>query len=351
MAFGIHRKIKILIIDDSAVARKTLQSGLERHPDIEVVGAAPDPFVAREMIVSLEPDVITLDIEMPRMDGESFLRKLMAAKPIPTIVVSSVAPAGSRVALACLEAGAFEVVAKPNGDLGVGETVNHIAELARAAVSAKPLPTAAKVAASPIGAFESHHQVIALGASTGGTEALRGLMKAFPAKSPGIVIVQHMPPGFTKMYAQALNDTCAVQVREANDGDYVVPGVALIAPGNKQMTLSREGSKYIVKVFDGPRVSGHCPSVDVLFQSVAKTAGKGGIGVLLTGMGRDGAKGLLNIREAGGHTIAQSERTCVVFGMPAKAIQAGAAEHVCDLQDIPAKVADLCRGYKARNAA
>jgi two-component system chemotaxis response regulator CheB len=333
-------RIKVLIVDDSAVVRQALSTGLSRFPDIEVVGCASDPFVAREMILSLSPDVITLDIEMPRMDGLTFLQKLMASRPIPTIIVSSVAPSGSRVAMACLEAGAFDVVAKPSAAYSLGETVDQICGLVRAAAGTKPVAHTKSVSqAPPLANFSTTHKIILIGASTGGTEATRSVLKRFPATTPGIVIVQHMPPGFTRLYAESLGTSCAMRVKEASDGDAVTPGLVLLAPGNQQLRLTRDGARFVVRVFDGPRVSSHRPSVDVMFASAAKAAGPNSVAALLTGMGADGAQGLLELRRAGAHTIAQSERTCVVYGMPAEAVKLGAACEITDLDDIPGRIA------------
>jgi two-component system chemotaxis response regulator CheB len=336
-----QRRIKVLVIDDSAVVRQALSTGLARSPDIEVVGAATDPFVARDMILSLNPDVLTLDIEMPRMDGLTFLQKLMAARPIPTIVVSSVAPSGGKVAMACLEAGAFDVVAKPSAACSLGETVDRICELVRAAASSAPqLKLAAPVATPRLANFDTTHKVILIGASTGGTEATRNVLKRFAVSTPGVVIVQHMPPGFTRLYSESLANSCAMTVREAQDGDAVTPGLVLIAPGDRQLRLARDGARYVVRVFEGPRVSSHRPSVDVLFGSAAKSAGRNAVAALLTGMGADGAQGLLELRKSGAHTIAQSERTCVVYGMPDEAVKLGAACEILDLGDIASGIAN-----------
>jgi two-component system chemotaxis response regulator CheB len=341
-------RIKVLVVDDSAVVRQALSNGLSRFPDIEVVGCASDPFVAREMIVSLNPDVLTLDIEMPRMDGLTFLQKLMAAKPIPTIIVSSVAPSGSSVAMACLEAGAFDVVAKPSAAYSLGETVDQICALVRAAAGTRPVARVKTSTQSPpLANFNTTHKIILIGASTGGTEATRSVLRRFPAATPGIVIVQHMPPGFTRLYAESLGSSCAMRVKEAADGDAVAPGLVLLAPGNQQLRLTRDGARFVVRVFDGPRVSSHRPSVDVMFGSAAKAAGPNAVAALLTGMGADGAQGLLELRKAGAHTIAQSERTCVVYGMPAEAVKLGAACEVADLDDIPSRIA---RAIAAKSA-
>lgn len=348
-------RTRVLIVDDSSIVRKALTNVLGGVPDIEVVGAAPDPYVARDMIVALKPDVITLDIEMPRMDGLTFLRKLMTAMPIPTIVVSSVAPRGCELALACLEAGAFDVVAKPSVAYSIDQLGQELIELVRAARHSRPCPRPA-AAATPVRALPSSSlidttsKIICIGASTGGTEALRSVLEPLPANSPGIVIVQHMPAGFTKSFAERLNGLCRVRVKEAADGDAIVAGTALLAPGNRQMAVKRDGARYIVSVFDGPRVNRHCPSVNVMFESAAKHAGGNAIGVILTGMGDDGASGLLAMRKARAVTIAQDEASCVVYGMPREAARLGAAQVIAPLGDIPTHLISFAAG-RLRSAA
>ncbi len=338
------KPIKVLIVDDSAIVRKIFTQELSKHEDIEVVGTAPDPYIARDKIVKLRPDVLTLDIEMPRMDGLSFLRKLMKYYPIPTIIVSSLTPKNSEMALEAIEGGALEVLAKPGGAYSVGDMSIQLVEKIRAAASARLThqPSARNTQAQWTGKAgfsaalkETTNKVIAMGASTGGTEALKRVLTQMPPNSPGIVVVQHMPPRFTTAFADRLNGLCHIEVREAKDGDSVVPGLALIAPGNYHMLMKRSGARYYVEVKGGPLVCHQRPSVDVLFHSVAKYAGANALGVIMTGMGRDGAKGLLEMRHAGAHTIAQDEKSCVVFGMPKEAIKEGAVDRIAPLEAIP----------------
>ncbi len=336
------KQIKVLIVDDSAIVRKIFSQELSKHPDITVIGTAPDPFVARDKIVNLKPDVITLDIEMPRMDGLSFLRKLMKYHPVPTIIVSSLTPANSEMALEAMEFGAVEVLAKPGGSYAVGDMSVQLAEKIRAAAHVRmcsPVAVAGQKPKEPprenLALKRTTHKVIAMGASTGGTEALKSVLLQMPANSPGIVIVQHMPPRFTTAFANRLNTICQIEVREAKDGDAVLPGTALIAPGNFHMLLKRVGGTYYAEIKTGPLVFHQRPSVDVLFHSVARFAGANALGVIMTGMGRDGAAGMLEMRKAGAHTIAQDEASCVVFGMPKEAIRMGAAENVVSLSEIP----------------
>jgi two-component system chemotaxis response regulator CheB len=349
--------IKVLIVDDSAVVRQVLATELSKAPDIEVVGTAVDPYVARDKIVALQPDVLTLDIEMPRMDGLTFLTKLMKYHPMPVVVVSSLTQSGSEMAIRALELGAVDVVAKSGAAYSVAGTSAVLIDRVRAAAQARfvakePRPAAAE---PPVKALPSHlpkttHKVLAIGASTGGTEAIREVLTALPATSPGIVIVQHMPEHFTAAFAARLNSLAAVEVREARDGDAVTPGVALIAPGNHHMVLTRSGALYYVGIRDGPRVHHQRPAVDVLFYSVARDAGANAVGVLLTGMGSDGAKGLLAMRQAGASTLAQDEKSCVVFGMPKEAIRLGAAEQVVSLGQMAGRVIS-CLNETAVSAA
>lgn len=332
------RKItRVLIVDDSAVVRAILSQQLGEYRGIEVVGTAPDPYVARDKIVQLEPDVITLDIEMPRMDGITFLRKLMAHHPTPVVIVSSLTQEGGELALEAIEAGAVDVVAKPGPAYTVGDMVDQLAEKVIAAASARvggrtpaPVPPEGRLALT-----RTTNKVIAMGASTGGTVALQHILTSLPYDAPGVVAVLHMPEHFTAAYARRLNDLCAIEVREACNGDAVVRGRALIAPGNRHMLLSRSGASYRVIVKDGPPVNRHRPSVDVLFKSVSRYAGRNAVGVIMTGMGTDGAAGLLALREAGARTIAQDEKSSVVFGMPKEAIRLGAAEAIVSLEQIP----------------
>ncbi|MFZ2448386.1 MAG: chemotaxis response regulator protein-glutamate methylesterase [Syntrophobacteraceae bacterium] len=343
---GGQKQIKVLIVDDSAIVRKIFSQELSKHRDIVVVGTAPDPFVARDKIVSLMPDVITLDIEMPRMDGLSFLRKLMKYHPIPTIIVSSLTPANSEMALEAMEYGAVEVLAKPGGSYAVGDMSVQLAEKIRAAAQVRMGASPRQVAPTQRGISpdmtqalkRTTHKVIAMGASTGGTEALKAVLMEMPSSSPGIVVVQHMPPRFTTTFAERLNSLCRIEVREAKDGDAVLPGTALIAPGNFHLLLKRVGGTYYAEVKNGPLVFHQRPSVDVLFHSVARHAGANAVGVIMTGMGRDGASGMLEMRKTGARTIAQDEASCVVFGMPKEAIKMGAAEVVAPLHEISREV-------------
>jgi two-component system chemotaxis response regulator CheB len=327
--------IRVLVVDDSAIVRETMVRELSKDPSINVIGTAPDPFVARDMILKDPPDVITLDIEMPRMDGITFLHKLMRYKPIPVVVVSSLAKEGSEMALEAVKAGAVEVLCKPGSMFSLGDLSAVLPEKIKAAKAAdlnkllKSVNTDFGPKLNPL--KESTNKILAIGASTGGVQAIEALVTRFPANAPGTIIVQHMPPGFTKSFADRLNQMCEVEVKEAEDGDTISVGRVLIAPGNKHMVARRNGGTYTVEIKDGPLVSGHRPSVDVLFKSVSQAAGKNAVGVILTGMGSDGAKGLKMMREAGAHTIAQDEESSIVFGMPKQAIALEAAEEVIPL--------------------
>jgi two-component system, chemotaxis family, protein-glutamate methylesterase/glutaminase len=339
--------IKVLIVDDSAVVRNIMSAELAKTPGIEVVGTAMDPFVARDKIVRLKPDVITLDIEMPRMDGLTFLRKLMRYYPLPVIVVSSLAPEGGDVALEALEIGAFDVISKPGAAYTVGDLSSQLGEMIKTAAKAdmrKVISGNGKSTDEPVvrlSMTRTTEKVVAIGASTGGTEAIKAVLEKYPENAPGTVIVQHMPEQFTRSFAQRLNNLCAAEVRESVDGDTVLPGLVLIAPGNKHMLLKRSGAQYYVRIKDGPFVHHQRPSVDVLFHSVAEYAGRNAVGVLLTGMGVDGAKSLKSMLEAGAGTIAQDEKTCVVYGMPKAAVDMGAAQHVLPLEKITEKIISL----------
>jgi len=347
-------KIKVLIVDDSALVRQTLVSILESDPKIEIVGVAADPYIAVEKIKECVPDVITLDIEMPRMDGLTFLKKLMSQHPIPVVVISTLTEKGTDSALLALEYGAVEVLAKPKVNTKVLleqskiELCDKVKAAALANVKRRTFSSRTainevepKLSADAIIAknrsssmIQTTETVIAIGASTGGTEALKVVLQGFPADCPGIVIVQHMPEMFTKQFAQRLDSICKINVKEAENGDKVLRGHALLSPGGKHMMLKRSGAFYYVEIVDGPFVNRHRPSVDVLFRSVARYAGKNVIGVILTGMGDDGAKGMLEMKEAGAHTIAQDEASCVVFGMPKEAIKLGGADKVMSLIEI-----------------
>jgi len=330
------KRTRVLIVDDSAIVRKLLAEALAGEPDLEVVGTAPDPYVARDKILSLDPDVLTLDIEMPRMDGLTFLRKLMHFHPMPAVIISSLAQPSARAAVDAMEAGAVEVLAKPGGPYSIGELRQTLAAKIRAAAAARlRRPAAAEAAPSAAAAPAAPADtVIAIGASTGGTEAIGRVLREVPAGAPGIVIAQHIPPGFSRAFANRLNETCAIAVKEAEDGDSVRPGHALVAPGDFHLVLRGGRGGFVVNVKTGPRVCYQRPSVDVLFQSVADSAGAHAVGVLLTGMGADGAQGMLRMRQAGAHTIAQDEATCVVFGMPREAIRRDAACRVLPLSRI-----------------
>lgn len=341
-------KVRVLVVDDSALMREVLVEVLSKDPAIEVVGTAPDPYVARDKIKRLNPDVLTLDIEMPRMDGLTFLDKLMRGHPMPVLIVSSLAEDACETTLRALELGAVDYVTKPRLDVRVG-TVQHADEIvskvkmaAAAHVRSRMLPQMAPASAGPerrIPAqypahFRATHKVVAVGASTGGTEALVRLLSSLPADSPGLVIVQHMPAGFTRSFAARLNSLSRMSVKEAEDRDPVLPGHALLAPGDFQMAVERNGAQTAVRVYPGAPVNRHRPSVDVLFHSCAETLGHNAIGVILTGMGADGARGMLAMRQAGAHTVAQDETSCVVFGMPREAIALGGAEEVAALDDM-----------------
>jgi two-component system chemotaxis response regulator CheB len=335
--------IRVLIVDDSAVVRKVLTEQLQRAADIEVIGAVPDPYIARDEIVRLKPDVLTLDVEMPRMDGLTFLRKLMKYHPMPVIVISSLTREGSDAAMRALELGAVDVLCKPGEAYSVGDAAAQLVHRIRAAVHARirgprigapPRP----LSGAALSRIKTTDKVLAIGASTGGTEAVWRVLAALPPNTPGTLIVQHMPARFTASFARRLNDTCPMTVLEAKGGELVRPGVALLAPGNLHMLLARSGARYRVQVKSGPQVHHQRPAVDVLFNSVAKHVGADAVGVLLTGMGADGAAGMLAMRQAGARTIAQDEASCVVFGMPGRAIGCGGAEQVLPLDRIASGV-------------
>jgi two-component system, chemotaxis family, protein-glutamate methylesterase/glutaminase len=343
--------IRVLVIDDSAMMRQLLVEILQQDPDISVVGFAPDPYAAWEKIKHLQPDVLTLDVEMPRMDGLTFLEKLMQAHPMPVVMVSSLAEKGCQTTLRALELGAIDFVTKPKVDVAsgvieqAGEIVEKVKIAARARLRTRPRPASAaspaRVAARPATTLQTTHKVVCIGASTGGTEALYAVLTALPADSPGIVIVQHMPAGFTRSFAQRLDNGCQIRVKEAQDGDRILQGHALLAPGGLHMAVKRAGANYLVRVGEGRPVNRHCPSVDVLFRSAAVHLGSNAIGVILTGMGNDGAAGLLEMRRAGARTLAEDESTCVVFGMPKEAIACGAAEQVLPLDAVANRITAL----------
>jgi two-component system chemotaxis response regulator CheB len=341
-----------LIVDDSAIVRKVLSQQLSQHRGIEVVGTAPDPYIARDKIVALEPDVLTLDVEMPRMDGITFLRKLMKYHPMPVIILSSLTPKGGKTAMEALAAGAVEVVSKPGPAYSVGEACNDLVQKIEAASRARIKQIAAETPAQPVPATlhmaETTNKIFAIGASTGGVQALSCVLPSLPSNAPGTLVVQHMPGNFTKSFAERLNNECAMHVKEAQDGDHVIPGTVLIAPGGLHMLLQRSGASYYVTIKDGPSVCHQKPSVEVLFNSVAKYAGANAVGAILTGMGNDGAGGLLNMRENGAFTIAQDEASSIVFGMPKEAIECGAAQKVVPLRQVAKTMIDAIRIHPVR---
>jgi two-component system chemotaxis response regulator CheB len=344
-------RTRVLICDDSAVMRQLLTEILSRDPDLEVVGVASDPLVARDKIKALNPDVLTLDIEMPRMDGLSFLEKLMRARPMPVVMVSSLTERGAATTLRAIELGAVDFVTKPKIDMRTGtleladELVQKVKGAARAhvrALSPGGVPSRPATASAVAGALlKSTHRVIAVGASTGGTEALRQYLEPLPSDTPGIVVVQHMPASFTRSFAERLDGLCQMRVKEAVDGDRILPGHVLIAPGDYHMRVQRSGAVYSVAVTQDPPVNRHRPSVDVLFDSCAQHLGANAVGVILTGMGADGARGMLAMRKSGARTLAQDEATCVVFGMPREAIAAGGVEQTLPLQSLPQATLDV----------
>ncbi len=359
------KPIRVLIVDDSASVRQVLSEIVSAEADMMVMGTASNPYFAAERMRDEVPDVIICDIEMPRMDGITFVQKLMSQRPIPVVICSSLAEAGSKMALQALEAGAVEIIAKPK--MGTPqfllESRTRITDAVRAAALAKPgrrrapatqgvqpkltadavLPPAS---GRPID--RTTDKVVVIGASTGGTEALRRILEALPADAPGIAIVQHMPAGFTSAFAKRLDGLCQIEVREAVTGDRLMPGLALIAPGNQHLLLQRSGAQYHVEVRDGPLVTRHRPSVDVLFRSAARSAGANALGIIMTGMGDDGAKGLLELRQAGARTLGQDEGTCVVYGMPKEAMKIGAVETELPLPLLAGEVMRFANDHSAR---
>ncbi|WP_445005357.1 protein-glutamate methylesterase/protein-glutamine glutaminase [Halomonas mongoliensis] len=339
-------KIKVLCVDDSALIRDLLSEIINGQPDMEVVAVAPDPLVARDLIKRHNPDVLTLDVEMPRMDGIDFLERLMRLRPMPVLMVSSLTQSGSEVTLRALELGALDFVAKPSLGIrsGMLEYAEEIAEKIRAAARSRPRRAAVRNEAAPQrlkAPLMSSEKLLIIGASTGGTEAIRRVLEPLPANSPAIMIAQHMPGGFTRSFAERLDRLCQIRVKEAEEGERVLPGHAYIAPGDAHLTLARSGANYVARLDQGPPVNRHRPSVDVLFRSAAEQAGRNSVGVLLTGMGKDGAAGLLEMRRAGAPTIAQDEASCVVFGMPREAIALGAACEVLSLEQIAPRLLAL----------
>ncbi len=361
----MSKKIRVLIVDDSAIVRQSLTHILSSDPELEVVGTASDPYMAVEQIKKVVPDVITLDVEMPKMDGITFLKKIMSQHPIPVIIISSLTSKGTETALSALESGAVEVVLKP--ELHTPQQIKEASiilidkvkaashavihrrrlVLAKAPKSVKPKLTADAMLSKPSiissSLLKTTEKIVAVGASTGGTEALKTFLESFSLDSPGIIIVQHMPELFTKQFADRLNEQCKIAVKEAKNGDSVLRGQALISPGNKHMLLKRSGARYFVEVTEGPLVNRHRPSVDVLFRSVARYAGKNAVGVIMTGMGNDGAQGLLEMKKSGAFTIAQNEKTCIVFGMPKEAIKLNAVDKIMSIYSIAYEVQHQCK--------
>ncbi|HEX5310197.1 chemotaxis response regulator protein-glutamate methylesterase [Aquabacterium sp.] len=355
-------KIRVIVVDDSALVRSMLSEIINRQPDMECIGAASDPFVAREMIRNLNPDVITLDVEMPRMDGIDFLSKLMRLRPMPVVMVSTLTERGADVTLKALELGAIDFVAKPK--IGVADGLRqlseditdkirvaskarisrlHVAAPANTGGATAPAAPAVKPSGgSPMGRL-STEKILFIGASTGGTEATKDVLTTLPADFPGVVITQHMPPGFTKNYAARLDSLCKISVKEAQDGERILPGHAYIAPGGMHLSVERSGANYIARVQDGDPVNRHKPSVEVLFKSAARVVGPNAIGIMLTGMGADGAKAMREMRDAGAYCVAQDEASCVVFGMPREAIAAGAVQEVLPLNKIGPHVVEYLR--------
>lgn len=344
-------KIKVLVVDDSALIRNLLTEIINQQPDMVCVGAASDPLVAREMIKAQDPDVLTLDVEMPRMDGLEFLEKIMRLRPMPVLMISTLTEAGSEITFKALELGAVDYIAKPKLDIvkGIQGYADEIADKIRTAAQAKvykrSLPSAITKANSadailPVaaGLLGSTEKVVIIGASTGGTEAIKEVLIRLPPDTPGVLIAQHMPEYFTAAFARRLDGLCRLSVKEAEDGERVLPGHVYIAPGHSHLVLARRGANYIVTLNQGPEVMRHRPSVDVLFRSAANVAGKNAIAMILTGMGKDGAAGMLELKQAGTYTIAQDEATCVVFGMPKEAIALGGVDEVLPLKEIPARV-------------
>jgi two-component system chemotaxis response regulator CheB len=354
-----NRKIRVLVVDDSALIRSVMKELINREADMECVGAAPDPLVAREMIKTLNPDVLTLDVEMPKMDGLEFLERLMRLRQMPVVMVSTLTARGSDITFRALALGAVDFVSKPKMDIarGMEEYASEITDKIRAAAQARVRKTVAAPAISErlsadailpsiAGRYASTEKLIIIGASTGGTEAIKEVLIRLPADVPGILITQHMPEAFTRSFADRLNGLCKISVKEAGHNERILPGHAYVAPGHSHLLLRRSGANYMTELSAGPPVNRHRPSVDVLFRSAANVAGGNAMGIILTGMGRDGAQGLLEMRQAGSHTIAQDEASCVVFGMPRESVALGAACEVTPLQEIARHALD----YLARHS-
>jgi two-component system chemotaxis response regulator CheB len=354
-------KIKVLIVDDSALIRSVMSEIIRQQPDMEVVGVAPDPIVARDLIKQTNPDVLTLDVEMPRMDGLDFLEKLMRLRPMPVVMVSSLTERGSEITLRALELGAVDFVTKPKLSIqsGMREYTDLIADKIRAASQAKikarriTPPDLNKVAADGAlpqirNPLTSSEKLIIIGASTGGTEAIKEFLVQMPSDCPGILVTQHMPEGFTRSFARRLDSLCKISVKEAESGERVLPGHAYIAPGHSHLLLARSGANYVTQLDQGPPVNRHRPSVDMLFNSAAACAGKNAVGVILTGMGKDGAAGMLTMKNAGAYNFAQDEATCVVFGMPREAIAVGGTHEVGPLNALPGMVLGYLAAHSSR---
>jgi two-component system chemotaxis response regulator CheB len=352
------RKLKVLVIDDSALIRGVMKEIINRESDMECVGSAPDPLVAREMIKSLNPDVLTLDVEMPKMDGLDFLERLMRLRPMPVLMVSTLTESGSDITFRALELGALDFFSKPKMDIARGmeeyaiEITDKIRAVAQARIrkpDAAPYPqekfSADAILPSTARRFSSTEKLIVIGASTGGTEAIKDILSKLPADSPGILVAQHMPENFTKSFADRLDSLCRISVKEATHNERILPGHAYIAPGHSHLLLKRSGAHYLAELNQGPLVNRHRPSVDVLFRSVANIAGANALGIILTGMGKDGVQGLMEMYQAGSHTIAQDEASCVVFGMPKEAIAAGAVCEVLPLQNIARRAMDYLSSH------
>lgn len=360
------KKIKVLVIDDSALVRQVLSEIINKDREIEVIGTASDPLMARDKIKKLSPDVLTLDVEMPKMDGITFLANLMRLRPMPVVMVSTLTEKGADITMEALELGAVDFVTKPKLDLAntidaySGELVSKIKIAASAKVRTHQPKTATQVLgniapkhdagaiidrATRLSNFRTTDTIIAIGASTGGTEAIREVLEVLPPDTPGIVITQHIPEGFSTSFAKRMDKLCAMKVFEAEDGQQVLPGHVYIAPGSQHLLIERSGARYICRLNDGPPVNRHKPSVDVLFRSVANNAGKNAIGVILTGMGDDGARGLKEMKEAGAPTMAQDEKTSVVWGMPGEAVKVGGVDKIWPLPKIPQELLNLCKEY------
>ncbi|WP_221030021.1 protein-glutamate methylesterase/protein-glutamine glutaminase [Actomonas aquatica] len=373
-----QRPIRVLIVDDSAVVRRVVQDVLSKEPDIEVVGTAIDPYFARDKIIETNPDVLTLDLEMPRMDGLTFLKIVMQQRPLPVVIMSSLTQSGSHHALEALRLGAVEVLGKPNGSYSIGDLGPQLVQKIRAAAASRPrpsredepatsptpaaapaapiTPSARPIASAPLRAVpdprrHNPKRLLLLGASTGGTEALREVLTRLPADIPPTAIVQHIPPTFSRAFAERLNANCRFEVREARDGDVLTPGLALVAPGNYHLTLRWNGARYIAHVVSGPMVWHQRPAVDVLFKSIADTAGRHAVGGVLTGMGKDGAEGLHVLRQHGARTFSQDEASCVVYGMPRAAWEAGGSEAQVSLANMPRHIMNLLEQPTARPSA